>query len=84
MTLAEWKAEQDKNRMKSSFNIRKAGEGVDDKQWKKGVVYKKPEVEDDEEDEDDEDDEEVICSHYKHINLRVGINNQAEIGNLLV
>ena len=55
MTLDEWKAMQDKNRVKASFNIRKAGEGVDDKQWKKGTAYKKKPEEEDEESEEEEE-----------------------------
>ncbi|XP_061094780.1 SERPINE1 mRNA binding protein 1a isoform X2 [Conger conger] len=41
MTLDEWKAMQDKERAKVEFNIRKANEGDDDSQWKKGYVLHK-------------------------------------------
>jgi len=57
MTLEEWKALQNQSRMKTSFNIRKAGEGVDDKQWKKGVAYKKVKEEEEEESEEEEEEE---------------------------
>lgn len=40
MTLDEWKAQQDKDRAKVEFNIRKANEGADS-QWKKGYVLHK-------------------------------------------
>ena len=59
MTLDEWKALQGQNRMKASFNIRKAGEGVDSNQWKKGVPYTKKK-EDEEEEEESEEEEVTI------------------------
>nr|ACI33496.1 Plasminogen activator inhibitor 1 RNA-binding protein [Salmo salar] len=40
MTLDEWKAQQDKEKTKVEFNIRKANEGADS-QWKKGYVLHK-------------------------------------------
>ncbi|XP_067315995.1 SERPINE1 mRNA binding protein 1a isoform X1 [Pseudorasbora parva] len=43
MTLDEWKAQQDKERAKVEFNIRKANEGTD---WKKGYVLHKSKAED--------------------------------------
>ncbi|XP_048056002.1 SERPINE1 mRNA binding protein 1a isoform X1 [Megalobrama amblycephala] len=43
MTLDEWKAQQDKDRAKVEFNIRKANEGTD---WKKGYVLHKSKAED--------------------------------------
>jgi len=59
MTLDEWKALQTQKRMKSTFNIRKAGEGVDNAQFKKGVAYtKKKETGEDDDEEDSEDEEE--------------------------
>lgn len=61
MTLDEWKALQEQHRMKSSFNLRKAGEGVDNAQWKKGIAYQKKQ----EAGEDDEsDEEEEVGSNY--------------------
>lgn len=35
MTLDEWKAAQAGSRTKQQFNVRRAGEGEDPKQWKK-------------------------------------------------
>lgn len=43
MSLDEWKAQQDKERAKVEFNIRKANEGAD---WKKGYVLHKSKAED--------------------------------------
>lgn len=43
MTLDEWKAQQNKERAKVEFNIRKANEGAD---WKKGYVLHKSKAED--------------------------------------
>lgn len=58
LTLAEWKNMQEKTRTKSSFNIRKAGEGCDTSQWNEGTAYKKhAEENDDENNEDDEDED---------------------------
>ncbi len=58
MTLDEWKALQGAitKKPETNLNLRKAGEGVDDKQWKKTYVLKKKvgESEDDEEEESDE------------------------------
>lgn len=56
MTLDEYKEQERKNRMKSDFNIRKPGEGVDNNQWKTGFALekKKKDVSDDDDDEDDE------------------------------
>lgn len=42
MTLDEWKAQQDKERAKVEFNIRKANEGAD---WNKGFVLHKSKAE---------------------------------------
>jgi plasminogen activator inhibitor 1 RNA-binding protein len=60
MTLDEWKALQDQKRMKATFNIRKAGEGVDNAQFKKGVAYTKKKESEDEEDEESDEDEVFI------------------------
>ncbi|XP_015906664.1 SERPINE1 mRNA-binding protein 1 [Parasteatoda tepidariorum] len=58
MTLDEWKKEQEAKRVVPKYNLRKPGEGEDEKQWKKGyVLKKKPKEDDEEEEEDDEDDE---------------------------
>ena len=58
MTLDEYRAMQTtlNPNKKTDFNIRKAGEGCDDKQWKKMyVLKKKPE----ESNSDDDDEYEV-------------------------
>lgn len=56
MTLDEWKAQQDRNRTKAAFNIRKAGEGVSAApEWKKMFVLKKKVEEHDEEEEEEEE-----------------------------
>ncbi|KAG8195808.1 hypothetical protein JTE90_004811 [Oedothorax gibbosus] len=55
MTLDEYKREQEAKRVVPKFNLRKPGEGEDDKQWKKGYVLKKKPVEE-EEDQDEEED----------------------------
>ncbi|XP_070194461.1 intracellular hyaluronan-binding protein 4-like isoform X2 [Littorina saxatilis] len=66
MTLDEWKALQDQKRMKASFNIRKAGEGVDNAQWKKGTAYKKKN-EEEEEESDEEEEEDDRHGHKKQL-----------------
>jgi len=65
LTLDEWKALQERDRAKSSFNIRKPGEGCQTApEWKKMYVLKKK-VEDEEEDEDEEE--------YEEVRLRVAV-----------
>ena len=60
LTLDEWKAMQERDRARSTFNIRKPGEGCQTRpEWKKMHVLKKK-VEDEKEDDDDEYYEEVI------------------------
>lgn len=57
MTLDEYKREQEQKRSRASFNIRKPGEGGEEKaEWKKMFVLKKKVS--DEDGEDGEDDEE--------------------------
>ena len=48
MTLDEWKQMQEKERVKSSFALRKPGEGEKKGMWKDTKVLKKTEEEDDE------------------------------------
>ncbi|XP_061181771.1 SERPINE1 mRNA-binding protein 1-like isoform X2 [Saccostrea echinata] len=64
MTLDEWKAQQEKNRLKNQFNIRKPGEGdTSTSQWKKGTAYRKKleeENEESDEEEEYEEDEEAV------------------------
>lgn len=64
MTLDEWKAMQKESKMKAAFKLRKAGEGVDLSQWKKGVAYTKKKEEEDEDDEDEEDEVSVLAEKY--------------------
>jgi len=60
LTLDEWKVMQERERAKSTFNIRKPGEGCQTQpEWKKMHVLKKK-VDDEKEDDDDEYYEEVI------------------------
>ncbi|XP_071548105.1 uncharacterized protein [Panulirus ornatus] len=61
MTLDEWKALQGA-RNKPSFNIRQAGEGENQAQWKKTYVLKKK-VEADSEEEEEEEEDEVEVHH---------------------
>merc|ERR1719193_1135718 len=49
MTLDEWKALQEQEKPKTAFQIRRAGEGVDDKQWGEMVALKKKNDSSDEE-----------------------------------
>jgi len=58
MTLDEYKAMQKAAKNRPAFNIRKAGEGENQAQWKKTYVLKKK-VEEEADDEEDEDDEEA-------------------------
>lgn len=44
MTLDEWKAQRQANRLKPQYNLRKAGEGEDAKQWKQMVALDKKRV----------------------------------------
>ena len=66
MTLDEWKKMQEKNRMKSDFKLRRAGEGVDNSQWKTGREYRKSEGDEEESgEEEEESDEEEVCLPIK-------------------
>ncbi|XP_057194771.1 SERPINE1 mRNA binding protein 1a isoform X2 [Triplophysa rosa] len=57
MTLDEWKAQQDKDRAKVEFNIRKANEGTD---WNKGYVLHKSKADD----EDDVSADDMSGDHH--------------------
>merc|ERR1719435_386100 len=65
MTLDEWKALKAQETPKPAFQIRKAGEGVDNKQWGDMVALKKKAGSSDEEDEEDSDSEEEIEKRAK-------------------
>lgn len=67
MTLDEWRKLEDQKRLKSHFNIRKAGEGVDNTQWKKGVAYTKKKEEEDEEESEEEEEEDDRHGHRKQL-----------------
>jgi len=58
MTLDEYKAMQKAAKARPAFNIRKAGEGENQAQWKKTYVLKKK-VEEEADDDEEEDDEEA-------------------------
>lgn len=62
MTYAEYKALQEKQRMKASFNLRKPNEGREDASWKKMVPLKK---EDGGEEVVSEEDEEEVRNTTK-------------------
>lgn len=51
LTLDEWKAMQEQQRFKTEYNLRKAGEGEDNAQWKKTYMLKKPEKKEEDTDE---------------------------------
>ncbi|XP_054714219.1 plasminogen activator inhibitor 1 RNA-binding protein-like [Uloborus diversus] len=75
MTLDEWKKEQEAKRIVPKYNLRKPGEGEDDKQWKKGyVLKKKPKEEDEDQDEDDEDDDDYARKGQQRQLLDIQIN----------
>ncbi|KAK7485299.1 hypothetical protein BaRGS_00023398 [Batillaria attramentaria] len=83
MTLDEWKALEEQRRVKASFNIRKAGEGVDNTQWKKGTAYKKKHEEGSEEEEsEEEEEEEDRHGHKKQIvtDIRITFADQPRRG----
>lgn len=67
MTLDEWKAHERNMRVKQTFNLRKAGEGVDTKQWEKGVAYTKKKEEEDEEEDSDEEEDDDRHGHRKQL-----------------
>ena len=58
MTLDEYKAQLNKQKRAAEFKLRKAGEGVDDKQWKDTFVLKKK-VEEQSDEEEEEEEYEV-------------------------
>lgn len=63
MTLDEWKAmQQQSNKPKVDFNIRRPNEGSDQKQWKNMYVLKKKE-----EEHHDEEDEDVVSLRLTHL-----------------
>ena len=53
MTLDEWRAQQTQTRTKPEFNLRKAGEGCENTDWKKMFLLKKKPVDEENSDEDE-------------------------------
>ena len=75
MTLDEWKREQEAKRVVPKYNLRKPGEGEDDKQWKKSYVLKKKlNKEDDDDQDEDDDDEEYNRKGNQRMLLDIQIN----------
>lgn len=75
MTLDEWKKEQEAKRVVPKYNLRKPGEGEDDKQWKKSyVLKKKAKEEDDDQDDEEDDDEEYNRKGNQRMLLDIQIN----------
>ena len=62
LTLAEYKQMQAGKKLgQKTFNIRKAGEGCDDSQWKDMEVYRRDsDIENDDEDEEEEEHERIV------------------------
>lgn len=58
MTLDEYKAMQQQNRIKPEFKLRKAGEGENSSQWKETYILKKKIVDSEDEEEESEEEEE--------------------------
>lgn len=73
MTLDEYKAMQREARAQQAFNVRKAGEGVDNAQWKKTYVLKKAKEEEDDEEEEDEEDEDYDAHRQKKNLVKIEI-----------
>ncbi|ESO88248.1 hypothetical protein LOTGIDRAFT_234584 [Lottia gigantea] len=96
MTLKEYRASQGKNRLRSQFQIRKAGEGVDGSQWKEGTKIKKsvnnpanppkPTTErrrknsESEEEESDDDHEERKKKNKNTLNIEITFNDNNRRG----
>lgn len=78
LTLDEWKAMQERDRARSTFNIRKPGEGCQTRpEWKKMHVLKKK-VEDEKEDDDDEyyeEDEDVRGKQKATVPIAIRFND---------
>lgn len=62
MTLDEWKAANEKNRPKATFNLRKPNEGHEDPKWKKMFILKKEDDEEEEEEEEEVDEVSVLVN----------------------
>lgn len=75
MTLDEWKAaRQTQGKAKTDFNVRKANEGADQKQWKGTVaLQKKKKGDTDEDDEEYLEDDSVRGSFSRRFNMVVTV-----------
>ncbi|XP_050401536.1 plasminogen activator inhibitor 1 RNA-binding protein isoform X1 [Patella vulgata] len=95
MTLKEYRATQGKSRLKSQFQIRKAGEGVDGSQWKTGTkCINKPvvsapkqerrrrasESEEEESGDEHEDHEERKKKNKNTLNIEITFNDNNRRG----
>ena len=82
LTLDEWKAMEEKKRVKADFNLRKANEGSDAAQWNKEttVVYRKPGKESGDEDEDEEYEEEEEHKLKNQVPIRITFNDSPRRG----
>lgn len=67
MTLDEWKALQIKEKQTRAFNVRKPGEGCDNKQWQKTFVLSKKKLDDDEEESDEEEDDDEMDHRKRNV-----------------
>lgn len=82
LTLDEWKALQERNKTKASFNIRKAGEGVSvAPEWKKMFALKKKVVDDHEEEEEEEEEEDDLRGKQKaQLPIQIKFNDSGSRG----
>lgn len=75
LTLEEYKAAQESNRMKNQFKVRKANEGADSKQWKGTVaLQRKKKSEESSEEEYTDDDEELVSetkANLEKLNIEI-------------
>lgn len=81
LTLDEWKAMEEKKRVKADFNLRKPNEGSDATQWK-GEEYRKPgnNSEDEEEEDDEEYEEEEEHKMKNQVPIRITFNDSPRRG----
>lgn len=71
MTLDEWKAAQAGSRTKQQFNVRRAGEGEDPKQWKKTIALE-PRKRAESTESYEEDEHEALDKVMVRLGRRVG------------
>merc|ERR1719431_1910915 len=77
MTLDEWTALQ-ASRSQPKYNVRQAGEGVDEGQWKKTYELKKKVT--DEEEESEEESEEEDDTQDRRLNIDITFNDSPRWG----